>query len=117
MLEAWGRTGVMPAVIMSNDTLVMNDRETLEPQSPSNSTDSGSKKRTPVSAGLDSNGNPKPVKRRAAKACAACRARYALKFHALKKLQKKSLSFTGEIIAGRRSVLAMNLLFGMLMTA
>ncbi|KAG9245306.1 fungal-specific transcription factor domain-containing protein [Calycina marina] len=48
----------------------------IEPQSPA-STDSGenNKKRTPVSAGLDSNGNPKPVKRRAAKACAACRAR------------------------------------------
>ncbi|KAE8443383.1 hypothetical protein EG329_001942 [Mollisiaceae sp. DMI_Dod_QoI] len=36
--------------------------------------DSG-KKRGTSSAGLDSNGNPKPVKRRAAKACAACRAR------------------------------------------
>ncbi|KAH8588390.1 fungal-specific transcription factor domain-containing protein [Bisporella sp. PMI_857] len=47
-----------------------------EPQSPA-STDSGdnSKKRPTASAGLDSNGNPKPVKRRAAKACAACRAR------------------------------------------
>jgi len=43
-------------------------------QSP-RSTDSGSKKRGPSSAGVDSNGNPKPVKRRAAKACAACRAR------------------------------------------
>ncbi|PMD49143.1 uncharacterized protein K444DRAFT_639022 [Hyaloscypha bicolor E] len=39
------------------------------------STDSGSKKRGQATAGVDSNGNPKPVKRRAAKACAACRAR------------------------------------------
>jgi len=37
--------------------------------------DSSSKKRGQSNAGLDSNGNPKPVKRRAAKACAACRAR------------------------------------------
>ncbi|KAH8745864.1 fungal-specific transcription factor domain-containing protein [Hyaloscypha finlandica] len=38
-------------------------------------TDSGSKKRGQATAGVDNNGNPKPVKRRAAKACAACRAR------------------------------------------
>lgn len=43
--------------------------------SPASSHDSGSKKRDPKVAGLDANGNPKPVKRRAAKACAACRAR------------------------------------------
>lgn len=35
----------------------------------------GAKKRGQSTAGLDANGNPKPVKRRAAKACAACRAR------------------------------------------
>lgn len=34
-----------------------------------------SKKRANSTAGLDHVGNPKPVKRRAAKACAACRAR------------------------------------------
>lgn len=39
--------------------------------SPSPST----KKRSTVAAALDANGNPKPVKRRATKACAACRAR------------------------------------------
>ncbi|KAH7378156.1 cutinase transcription factor 1 alpha [Cadophora sp. MPI-SDFR-AT-0126] len=44
------------------------------PQSPT-SPESNPKKRGASSAGLDSNGNPKPVKRRAAKACAACRAR------------------------------------------
>lgn len=44
-------------------------------QSPPASTDNGNKKRGTSSAGLDSNGNTKPVKRRAAKACAACRAR------------------------------------------
>jgi hypothetical protein len=43
-------------------------------QSPS-PPDSGLKKRSQSTSGLDSNGNPKPVKRRAAKACAACRAR------------------------------------------
>jgi len=46
----------------------------IVPQSPT-SPDSSSKKRNSSNAGLDSNGNPKPVKRRAAKACAACRAR------------------------------------------
>ena len=68
-------------------TLIMSNAEkqtSLEPngsngstesQSPASSHDSGSKKRDTKSAGLDSNGNPKPVKRRAAKACAACRAR------------------------------------------
>jgi hypothetical protein len=44
-------------------------------QSPAASSESGSKKRTQSTANLDANGNPKPVKRRAAKACAACRAR------------------------------------------
>lgn len=39
------------------------------------SADSGNKKRSSTSAGRDKDGNPKPVKRRAAKACAACRAR------------------------------------------
>jgi superfamily II helicase len=39
--------------------------------SPSPST----KKRSNVTAALDAHGNPKPVKRRATKACAACRAR------------------------------------------
>lgn len=34
-----------------------------------------SKKRSSGAASLDANGNPKPVKRRATKACAACRAR------------------------------------------
>lgn len=43
-------------------------------QSPA-SVESGSKKRGPASTGFDKDGNPKPVKRRAAKACAACRAR------------------------------------------
>ncbi len=43
-------------------------------QSPS-PPESGLKKRSQSSSGVDTNGNPKPVKRRAAKACAACRAR------------------------------------------
>lgn len=38
-------------------------------------TTSASKKRSDTAAALDANGNPKPVKRRATKACAACRAR------------------------------------------
>ncbi|KAF8855742.1 hypothetical protein BDZ45DRAFT_727931 [Acephala macrosclerotiorum] len=72
----------MPASTMST---MSNEKATsVEPngsngsnasQSPPASTDSGNKKRGTSSAGLDSNGNPKPVKRRAAKACAACRAR------------------------------------------
>ncbi|TVY15711.1 Cutinase transcription factor 1 beta [Lachnellula arida] len=37
--------------------------------------DSSTKKRNSSAAGIDKDGNPKPVKRRAAKACAACRAR------------------------------------------
>jgi hypothetical protein len=49
-------------------------KDAQDPQSPP-STSSASKKRTSTAAGLDSNGNPKPVKRRAAKACAGCRAR------------------------------------------
>ena len=44
-------------------------------QSPASSDNSSTKKRNSTSAGVDANGNPKPVKRRAAKACAACRAR------------------------------------------
>ncbi|TVY32554.1 Cutinase transcription factor 1 beta [Lachnellula subtilissima] len=39
------------------------------------SADSSTKKRNSSAAGIDKDGNPKPVKRRAAKACAACRAR------------------------------------------
>lgn len=38
-------------------------------------TSQSTKKRNSQSAAVDENGNPKPVKRRAAKACAACRAR------------------------------------------
>lgn len=44
-------------------------------QSPPPENGDATKKRGSTSAGVDSNGNPKPVKRRAAKACAACRAR------------------------------------------
>ncbi|KAH8682908.1 fungal-specific transcription factor domain-containing protein [Tricladium varicosporioides] len=44
-------------------------------QSPASENSSSNKKRPSTSAGLDKDGNPKPVKRRAAKACAACRAR------------------------------------------
>lgn len=66
----------MPAVIMSTENASMELLDTSEAHSPaSTAEDSGSKKRSNISAGLDSNGNPKPVKRRAAKACAACRAR------------------------------------------
>ena len=42
---------------------------------PPDASDPNPKKRASTSVGVDSNGNPKPVKRRAAKACAACRAR------------------------------------------
>ena len=49
--------------------------ESNSSQSPATSTDSGSKKRSRSTVLLDANGNPKPVKRRAAKACAACRTR------------------------------------------
>lgn len=60
---------------MSPDTAAsMEPNGSNASQSPG-SAESGSKKRGQTSAGLDSNGNPKPVKRRAAKACAACRAR------------------------------------------
>jgi len=71
MLKGWNLDD-MPAILMNE--MASMDQEPLEPRSPA-STDSGSKKRTTASAGLDSNGNLKPVKRRAAKACAACRAR------------------------------------------
>lgn len=65
----------MPAVVMSNEKSSQDPLDSYESQSPASVEDLGSKKRTNTSAGLDSNGNPKPVKRRAAKACAACRAR------------------------------------------
>ncbi|KAG9232109.1 cutinase transcription factor 1 beta [Amylocarpus encephaloides] len=48
---------------------------TPESQSPSGGEDNTTKKRTSSTVGTDKDGNPKPVKRRAAKACAACRAR------------------------------------------
>lgn len=64
----------MPAVIMSTENQSMDLLDSRESQSPA-SEESGSKKRTSTNATLDANGNPKPVKRRAAKACAACRAR------------------------------------------
>jgi hypothetical protein len=60
---------------MSAAERVPASTESNASQSPSASTDSGSKKRSPSTANLDAQGNPKPVKRRAAKACAACRAR------------------------------------------
>jgi hypothetical protein len=44
-------------------------------ESPPASNGSSTKKRSSSLANIDTNGNPKPVKRRAAKACAACRAR------------------------------------------
>lgn len=64
----------MAAVIMSAENTNSHDGSNAS-QSPASSHDSGSKKRDQKIAGLDANGNPKPVKRRAAKACAACRAR------------------------------------------
>lgn len=58
----------------------VEEATSIAPTSPSSSpsppaTDSRNKKRSSASITLDKNGNPKPVKRRAAKACAACRAR------------------------------------------
>lgn len=73
MPESWNLERDMPSLLI-NEMASMDHQETLESLSPA-STDSGSKKRTTAAAGLDNNGNPKPVKRRAAKACAACRAR------------------------------------------
>jgi hypothetical protein len=65
----------MPASdIMSAEKPTSHDGSNAS-HSPASSHDSGPKKRDPKAAGLDANGNPKPVKRRAAKACAACRAR------------------------------------------
>lgn len=66
----------MPAaVVMSSTERPHESNDSNASQSPAASTDSGSKKRAQSTANLDANGNPKPVKRRAAKACAACRAR------------------------------------------
>lgn len=48
--------------------------DSLHSHSPSPPPSSSSKKRS-SNTSLDANGNPKPVKRRATKACAACRAR------------------------------------------
>lgn len=61
--------------------------------SPANSTDSGGKKRSNASASLDANGNPKPVKRRAAKACAACRSRKVR----CDVMQRYHVTATGEV--------------------
>jgi hypothetical protein len=70
---------LMPAVIMQSTekSHLDHDSNNDSGNSPASTSDSGSKsqKRNQASAGLDANGNPKPVKRRAAKACAACRAR------------------------------------------
>jgi hypothetical protein len=66
----------MPAVIMANEkSNFLEHNGSNASQSPASSDNSSTKKRNSTSAGLDANGNPKPVKRRAAKACAACRAR------------------------------------------
>jgi hypothetical protein len=65
----------MPAFIMSTEKATSIEPNGSNASNSPASTDSGSKKRGPNTASLDSNGNPKPVKRRAAKACAACRAR------------------------------------------
>ncbi|KAF4634526.1 hypothetical protein G7Y89_g3578 [Cudoniella acicularis] len=66
----------MPAAIMATTekSTSIEPHALSDSQSPA-SIDSSSKKRPSTSAGLDKDGNPKPVKRRAAKACAACRAR------------------------------------------
>jgi hypothetical protein len=65
----------MPAVVMSATEKPSEFNDSNASQSPAASEYSGSKKRTQSTANLDARGNPKPVKRRAAKACAACRAR------------------------------------------
>ncbi|KAL3422624.1 cutinase transcription factor 1 beta [Phlyctema vagabunda] len=63
----------MHAVIMSTENPNLPSDGASATQSPT--ADPTSKKRDTSAAALDSAGNPKPVKRRAAKACAACRAR------------------------------------------
>jgi len=62
----------MAAPLASSDSIESSHPNAS--QSPE-SEGSGTKKRSSSAAGLDKDGNPKPVKRRAAKACAACRAR------------------------------------------
>jgi hypothetical protein len=65
----------MPAAIMSAEkatSIEGNNSSDSQSRAPG---DSQSKKRNSTVAGVDKDGNLKPVKRRAAKACAACRAR------------------------------------------
>lgn len=56
---------------MADDEVPSTDGSLISSQS----TPPPPKKRSSTAAALDANGNPKPVKRRATKACAACRAR------------------------------------------
>src|SRR6266536_4782859 len=66
----------MSAVIMANEkSNLLEHNGSNASQSPASSENGSTKKRNSTSAGFDANGNPKPVKRTAAKACAACRAR------------------------------------------
>jgi hypothetical protein len=58
---------------MANEALPSSDLD--RNSSNDTTTTSPQKKRSSGAANLDANGNPKPVKRRATKACAACRAR------------------------------------------
>jgi hypothetical protein len=65
----------MAASIMSGEKATSIEPSNASASQSPESIDSGTKKRPSTAAGLDKDGNPKPVKRRAAKACAACRAR------------------------------------------
>lgn len=66
----------MAIATMSHEGSGSNKQTTPESQSPESAdADGRTKKRGSISAGLDKEGNPKPVKRRAAKACRACRSR------------------------------------------
>jgi hypothetical protein len=64
----------MPAAMSTEKATSIEPNGSNASNSPASS-DSGSKKRGPSQAGLENGQNPKPAKRRAAKACAACRAR------------------------------------------
>jgi hypothetical protein len=72
------RLAQMPAAIMTGAERTLHHEshdDNASSHSPA-STDSGAKKRSQSAANLDPNNGPvKPVKRRAAKACSACRAR------------------------------------------
>ncbi|TVY37862.1 Cutinase transcription factor 1 beta [Lachnellula occidentalis] len=67
----------MSAAIMSTEKNDSNSTQSQSqsPASAAAASTSSPKKRNTSAAGIDKDGNPKPVKRRAAKACAACRAR------------------------------------------